>query len=284
MINSVVEINTHLINKFIDAQLSQGKSELTAKTYRQAMEAFDHWLVNNGGDLNGLTRHDIQSYIKSLEANGKSATTINKVFAVISVFARFIKRQEIAQDIRLPEARKVNHIAPKALDKKERNRLLRAVERDGSLRNIAITYILLHCGLRVSELVALNREDIVIRERSGSVNVRNGKGNVARTVPLSAEARLNLSRYLETRGDNDPALFLSNYQQRISVRAVQHLLKDYGVHPHLIRHTFCRELVSNGIDIATVAELAGHSDINVTRRYSKPSPSELEQAIEKAFS
>ena len=71
--------------------------------------------------------------------------------------------------------------------------MFREVEWDGSLRNIAITYTLLHCGLRVSELVALNREDIIIRERSGSVKVRNRKGNVARTVPLSAEVRLHLS-------------------------------------------------------------------------------------------
>lgn len=219
-----------------------------------------------------------------METKGRSATTINKVFAVISVFARFIKRQEIIQDIRFPEARKVNHIAPKSLERKERNSLLREVERDGNLRNIAITYTLLHCGLRVSELVALNRDDIIIQERSGSVKVRNGKGNLARTVPLSAEARLNLTRYLETRTDTDPALFLSNYRQRMSVRTVQHLLNDYGVHPHLMRHTFCRELVSNGVDISTVAELAGHADTNVTRRYSKPSQLELEHAIEKAFS
>lgn len=61
------------------------------------------------------------------------------------------------------------------------------------------------------------------------------------------------------------------------------MLKKYDVHPHKLRHTYCRELVSSGIDIPTVAELAGHTDINITRRYSKPSFIELEDAIEKAF-
>ena len=80
------------------------------------------------------------------------------------------------------------------------------------------------------------------------------------------------------------ALFLSNYRQRISVRTVQYMLSKFGVHPHILRHTFCRELVRAGVDIATVAELAGHADINVTRRYSKPTVSELKQGIERAFS
>ena len=100
---------------------------------------------------------------------------------------------------------------------------------------------------------------------------------------LSLFQRRFVYTYLEMRTDGDAALFLSNYRQRMSVRTVQHLLNDYGVHTHLMRHTFCRELVSNGVDISTVAELAGHADINVTRRYSKPSERELEQAIEKAF-
>ncbi|MBT9166113.1 MAG: Tyrosine recombinase XerC [Chloroflexi bacterium] len=70
----------------------------------------------------------------------------------------------------------------------------------------------------------------------------------------------------------------------MSARAVQHMLAVYGVHPHKLRHTFCRELVGKGIDIATVAEPAGHADVNTTRRYAKPTPRELEEAIEKAFS
>ncbi len=71
----------------------------------------------------------------------------------------------------------------------------------------------------------------------------------------------------------------------MSARAVQHMLAVYGVHPHKLRHTtFCRELVGKGIEIATVAELAGHAGVNTTRRYAKPTVREREAAIEKAFS
>lgn len=225
----------------------------------------------------------MQQYIHHLEGKGNSASTIENKFATLSVLARHLGAIHVLRHIRRPEVRKVRQVAPKSLERNERNRVLREVERTGNRRNIAIVYLFVYSGLRVSEVVSLNREDVVIGPRSGSVTVRKGKGNVSRTVPLPVEARIHLSEYLETRTDNHPALFLSNYRQRISVRSVQRVLEKFGVHPHKLRHTYCRELVGAGVDIATVAELAGHADINVTRRYAKPSPKELEQAIDKAF-
>jgi integrase/recombinase XerD len=69
----------------------------------------------------------------------------------------------------------------------------------------------------------------------------------------------------------------------ISERSVQHMLSNYGIHPHMLRHTYARELVADKVDIATVAELMGHSDINVTRRYAKPNEHELEEAVSRVF-
>jgi integrase/recombinase XerD len=275
-----------VIDYFIADQLAKGKSKNTAKTYRQTLSSFADWLAAAGGDIGDLTRHDVQSYVKHLQAAGKNAATIGRVFACLSVFSRFLGRPGAVENVRIPEQRKKRNIAPQSLERNERNRLLREVERDGNLRDIAITYLLLLTGLRVSELCALDRSDVVIGERSGKVTVRDGKGGIARTVPLSAEARLYLTKYLATRTDSKKALFLSNFKdsERIAARTIQHMLKKYGVHPHKLRHTFCRELVSAGVDIATVAELAGHADINVTRRYAKPTEAELELAIDRAFS
>ncbi len=206
------------------------------------------------------------------------------MWAALSVLARYLAASHVIRNIRRPEVRKSRYIAPKSLERHERNRVLRDVERTRHPRAIAIMYLFLYSGLRVSEVVALDRTDVVMGERSGSIHVRKGKGNVARTVPLPIEARLHLRQYLASRTDENPALFLSNYQRRISVRSVQRILEKFGVHPHQLRHTYCRELVGAGVDIATVAELAGHADINVTRRYAKPTPGELEKAIERAFS
>ncbi len=277
---SVVKV----IDDFLVHILDKGKSQLTAKNYKSSLEMFNDWLIDNDGDLAKLTRVDVQLFIQHLESKGNSASTINNRFAAISQFARFIGSLNIIENIRLPQTRQAKNIAPESLERTERNNLLREVERNDNPRDIAIVNLLIRTGIRVSELVALNRSDVVTGERSGSITVRNGKGNVSRRVPLSAEARLYLSKYLEIRDDNDPALFLSNFMQRISVRAVQHMLSNYGVHPHALRHTFARELVSKGVDLSTVADLCGHADINVTRRYSKPTEKDQEEAIDMAFS
>jgi integrase/recombinase XerD len=115
-----------------------GKSELTVKTYVQTLTKFNAWLLENGGDINNLTRRDVQSYINYLDADGKSASTINKTFAALSVFARYVERLDIVDNIRVPEFRKAKNVAPKSLDRNEKNRLLREIERSGNLRDIAI--------------------------------------------------------------------------------------------------------------------------------------------------
>lgn len=182
----------NIIDQFVAHLNGQGKSERTAKTYRYVLERFDRWLSANGGYLGVLTRFDVQAYVKHMEANGNSATTIGKTLAAISAFANYQERPDVVQHVRIPEVRKLRNIAPKSLERTDRNRVLREVERDGNVRDVAIVYTLLYTGLRVSELVALDREDVTIKERSGWLVVRNGKGNVARKVPLSAEVRLHL--------------------------------------------------------------------------------------------
>lgn len=272
-----------LIEGFMRAQESEGKSANTIKAYGRHLDVFSRWLGESGGSLTEITRHDIQSYIKSLESVGKAPTTIKNVFAALCVFARYIGRPAAVENIRVPDVRPTRNIAPKSLNRNEYNRLLREVERDGNPRSIAIVYTLLYTGLRVSELAALNRDDITIGERSGRVRVRSGKGGVSRVVPLPAEARHHLRKYIETRDDDNPALFLSNYKRRMTVRSIQRVLAKYGAKPHALRHTYCRRLVKSGVDIATVAEVAGHADVNVTRRYATPSEDELEKVVESAF-
>lgn len=272
------------VDSFITDQEARGKSDNTVSTYRRIMMAFVEWLNNNGGNINDLTRYDVQAYIKSLEQEGKSASTIDKIFACLSVYAKYTDHHDIVDRIKRTRPQRQTQTAPKSLGELERKKLLRDVEKDGNLRDIAIIYILVHCGLRVSELVGLDRADITIYERSGSLTIRNSKSGESRVVPLAVDVRYHLTRYLETRTDNDSSLFLSNERKRVSVRTIQHMLSKYGTHPHALRHTFVRQLVKSGNDISTVAELAGHKDVNVTRRYSKPDELEKIAAIEKAFS
>lgn len=264
-----------IIDDFISFQTIHSNSEGTIKLYAQIIKKFSKWLEMNGGCLDCLTRSDIQNYVKYLSAKDLGASTIENKYAAISSLAKFLDKTNILQNIRKTQYRKNRNIAPKSLDRNDRNKMLREVERSQNLRTIALTYFLLYTGLRVSELVALNRQDIVSNERSGTVVVRKGKGDIERKVPLPVEARIHLKNYLDSRDDFEEAVFLSNYQKRISIRSVQRILEKFYVHPHQLRHTYCRELVCAGIDISTVADLAGHADI--------PSTIELEDVIERAI-
>lgn len=271
------------INNFIKFQHTQGNSESTIKLYVGVIKDFSEWLNLDGGCIDSLTRLDVQNYMNFLASRGLCASTIENKMAAITNLAKFLDNINIVQNIRKPEHRRTSNIAPKSLEKNEKNKVLREFERSKNLRNIALVYLFLYTGLRVSELVALNKQDITVSERKGLLKVKKGKRSVEREVPIPLEARLHLQEYLNQREDSLEELFLSNYKKRISIRSVQRVLQKYGTHPHQLRHTYCRTLVNAGIDISTVADLAGHTDINITRRYSKPTVSELENAVEKAF-
>lgn len=251
-----------IISDFIDYQNAQHNSEMTIKLYTGIIKGFSKWLELNDSQLAYLTRLDVQNYIKHLSAKGLSASTIENKIAAISSMLKFLGEINLIQNIRKPENFKPRNISPKSLDKKERNKMLRELERSKNLRNVAIGYLLLYTGIRVSELVALNKQDVVCGERSGTVTIKNGKGNVERKIPLPVEARVHLLTYLNSRKDTEVALFLSNYKKRISIRTIQRVFEKFDIHPHRLRHTYCRELVLAGIDISTVADLAGHRDIN----------------------
>lgn len=261
-----------------------GKSDQTKRMYVYWLTRLRDWLAGAGGDLNRLTRADVQQYVDWLLVHKKSPSTVSVAVSAVRSWARWTGQEHAILNLRTVPVPKVTEVAPQSLERNERNRLLRDVERGGSLRDIAIVYTLLYTGLRVSELCGLDRDDVTMGERSGQIVVRQGKRGKTRLVPLPAEARHHLSRYLAGRRDREPALFLSNYGRRISARQVQRVLAKHGTHPHALRHTYCRTLVSNGVDLATVAELAGHADVNMTRRYSKPTREELERAVEGAFS
>lgn len=282
--------------------LTSNKSAATTKNYLHTLKLFAEWLTTNRGDIEAPTRHDVSTFLDAMK-NGtdgtgrkKSAATLNARFAGLRAYAEFIGRPDTCEAITVPKTPKLNDIAPKSLNSVDRNALLRDVEagelavRPGSTkktssRYVAIVNLLVRSGLRISELVALDIDDITITPRSGHIDVRDGKGNKARQVPLSSKARYWIARYMEERRDIDaatPALFLSNYKQRISVRIIQERLQSYGVHPHMLRHTFAADLVNEkGAPITAVAELLGHSDITVTNRYSKPTFEQLAELIDR---
>jgi len=141
--------------------------------------------------------------------------------------------------------------------------------------------------MRVSELCALDINDMVLNERSGSVVVRYGKGGKRREIPLNATVRRALKAWLEVRGSSPGPLFTSRRGGGITPRGVEYLITRYaydarleGVTPHTLRHTFCKQLVDAGESLDRVAVLTGHASLkNTTARYTRPTAKDLEVAV-----
>lgn len=268
---------------FILALKETSKSPHTIKSYKSALNNFDKWLTNFGASLKNFGRIDVQQYVDTLSSEKKAASTIHTKFQAIKAFAEWSGNSDSIQDIRLTKAPSLMSEAPQALDRNERNKIMREIDRLGNKRNAAIFFTFLYTGIRISELVALDISDIEISDRKGSLKVRKGKGNKERTIPLSPEARRAITLYLEERKDNNPALFLSTHKKRLSVRSVQHLCNKHGINPHLFRHTFVTNLVDQGIDDETIRTLTGHESPLMVARYRSVREEAKEDAVNKLY-
>jgi integrase/recombinase XerD len=267
-----------LIINFCHWLKEQKKSPSTISTYKRELEKYQEWLRKKNCDINHLTKGDIQSYIIFLEQQQKSLATIDKTIGSIRTFAKFLEKPELTFGIITKPVEKNDHI--ETLSANEYSLLLNKVKEDGELRNIAIVYVLLHTGIRVSELCRLNRSDVDFIKNELIVQ----KNEQERLIPLSTDTRVHLQNYLQSHTSKD-AIFITNAGDRITERAVQYMLKKYHVNPNKLRHTFCQKLVDSNIDIEIVSRLAGHRDLNVTKRYvkSKMNKHKLEEVLNNVF-
>jgi integrase/recombinase XerD len=266
-----------LIENFCIWLQEQKKSVNTIKTYKRELKIYQEWLQENGRGLNLLKKVDIQSYIYYLEDQQKSITTIDKTAGVIRTFAKYLGKPELTFGLDIKPVEKNNEI--ETLSTKEYNELLEKIKEDNNLRNTTIIVVLLHTGIRVSELCSLERSHIDVESHKLTV-VKNDE---QRVIPLSNEDREYLSSYLDSHSYQ--AIFVSNIGERLSERAVQYMLKKYNVTPQILRHTFCQRLIDNKVDVEIVARLAGHKDINVTKKYirTQMNKQKVEDAINQAF-
>lgn len=279
-----------MLNDYLSVLKATGKSKETIKTYQSQLNKFMEWLKINGDttDSKQITSIDAVEYRTYLQEVRKlKPASINTALAAIESFCKWMMEEGHIDHNPLAKVKNVEEVKspPKWLEKSEKYRLIRTVLQEKSKRNQAIVFTMLLAGLRVSELVSLTPEDIYLSERKGTLSVI-GKGNKRRTVPIPQELRECLSSYLM---DNAGLrwLFASQRGEQISVKGVQHLCATIGekakidLTPHVLRHTYCHDLVNKGIRIEIVAQLAGHSSIETTRIYTQPGEQELQSAVEK---
>jgi len=149
--------------------------------------------------------------------------------------------------------------------------------------------LMLHTGLRVSEVSNLRIGDVSISPRKGEIVVRGGKGEKFRTVPLNSNVRNALKAYLSVRPSvNHDHLFVGQRGERLRPTGIYYLVKRYAydariesISPHTLRHTFGKNLVDAGVPLDRVATLLGHSSLNTTCIYTVPSQADLQDAVER---
>lgn len=280
------------LGRFRQGLAARGLSPRTRSSYSLHAGQFARWLAGTYGrwpSPGEATALDVADYRRWLQDRGRKPATVNQALKALSAYFRWAAAEGLAsgnpaEGVKaVPEQRP----GPRWLGRRELGLLAAAVQRHGSPRDCALFALLLHAGLRISEACSLRVADVELRERSGLVVVRAGKGGKRRELPLNATARRALGEWLSAHPGGE-WLFVSRKGSRLSVRAAERAIAKYarlagleGVTPHALRHTFCKMLVDAGESLDRVAALAGHANLNTTARYTRPSLQDLERAVDR---
>jgi site-specific recombinase XerD len=286
------------ITAFLTDLARDAKGEKTWRAYRSDLNLFATWFTQTTGDAfeaRKLTRIDMRDYKQRLLAvEGKAAATVNRRLAALRTFCAWAKKHGLIAELAtegiadVPVPRQ----APKALDERTIDKVLRRSAQSGNRRDHALLMTLRHTGIRVAELCDLRIGDVVTSDRKGTLTVRAGKGMKQRTVPLNADVRKTIATYLDQeRHGADPGEFLfisGRTKTRLTEKAVRGLATKYGyqamvedAHPHAYRHSFATELLRKGVPLTAVGALLGHESLQSTARYTQPSAKDLREAVQR---
>ena len=299
-----------LIREFLEyLEIEKQLSAYTVRNYSFYLRVFSDWLKDHYGDLpvEKIDKRVVRSYRLFLARSAKKLSSVTQAYYVIALrsFLRFLLKNDydvISPDkIELP---KVRGRRLKFLDFKQVESLIDQIDTKTikGLRDRAIIETLFATGLRVSELVSLNKDMVNLDKREFGVK---GKGGRVRVVFLSKRAAYWLERYLRERQDFYPPLFIrhggkkpeiddpkAGEKLRLSVRSVQRIVSHYGlkaklpfkVTPHVIRHSFASDLLFHGAGLREVQEMLGHKNIATTQIYTHVTNPQLKKVYERFHS
>lgn len=297
MDQSQIPILKH-IPDFLDyLEVERGLSDNTQKNYSRYLHKFSEWLkLKKKQDLkpHELTADDVWDYRLHLARfiDPKTGKTLSKLTqnyylialrALLSYFSDKDIQSIPADKIKLPkDANKEKTVKFLSLDQIERLLTAPDTENVQGLRDRAILESLFSTGLRIAELVGLNREQFKSIKNKDDLEISViGKGNHPRTVYFSERALKWIKKYLDSRDDKDKALFV-NYRpknesdRRLTVRSIERLVKKYATlanvpyftTPHTLRHSMATDLLNQGVDLRTIQEFLGHRNIATTQIYT----------------
>ena len=276
-----------LIEKYIAAKRIEGCSEKTLKYYQTTITA----MVS---DLNKNVRHilteDLRTYLTEYQSrNQSSRVTIDNIRRILSSFYSWLEDEDY---ILKSPVRRIHKVKTASSIKETYTDEELETMRDNceEIRDLAMIDMLASTGMRVGEMVLLNREDINFAERECVVF---GKGNKERIVYFDARAKIHLREYLDSRTDENPALFVSlrGPYERIQIGGIENRLRELGkrleiskVHPHKFRRTLATMAIDKGMPIEQLQRLLGHQRIDTTLQYAMVKQSNVKIAHKKYIS
>lgn len=270
-----------LVDSFIAAKRLEGCSERTLVFYKNTI---DKMLASIGKNIKAVTTEDLRGYLSEYQnSNMVSKVTIDNIRRNLSSFFSWLEDENyiLKSPVRRIHRVKVTTSVKETYTDEDLERL-----RDSctELRDLAMIDILASTGMRVGELVRLNRVDINFNERECVVF---GKGDKERIVYFDVRTKIHLQNYLDDRIDNNPALFvgLKNPYNRLKIGGVESRLKRMGnaiqvekVHPHKFRRTMATTAIDKGKPIEQVQKLLGHEKIDTTLHYAMVKQSNVKNA------
>ena len=276
-----------LIDAFVYAKRIEGCSEKTLKYYRTTIEAMTE-VINKG--VRHMQTDDLRAYLTEYqEKHGSSRVTIDNIRRILSSFFSWLEDEDhiLKSPVRrIHKVKTATNIKETYTDEELEKMRDNCVE----LRDLAIVDMLASTGMRIGEMVLLNKVDINFNERECVVF---GKGDKERVVYFDARTKIHLQNYINSRSDNDPALFvtLRAPHTRIKIGGIESRLREIGrsleiekVHPHKFRRTLATMAIDKGMPIEQFTQALGHKRIDTTLQYAMVKQSNVKQAHRKYIS
>ena len=276
--------NKDLVESFISAKRIEGCSEKSLAYYRSTIERM---LGKVDKGLMHITTDDLRRYLTEYqETHHSSKVTIDNIRRIVSTFFTWLEDEDYI--IKSP-ARRIHKVKSAKTIKETYSDEALELMRDNcfELRDLAMIDLLASTGMRVGEMVLLNRDDIDFNERECVVL---GKGNKERIVYFDARTKIHLKNYLDIRKDTNPALFvtLRSPHERLKIGGVEVRLREMGkrlginkVHPHKFRRTLATMAIDKGMPIEQLQRLLGHQRIDTTLQYAMVKQSNVKLAHRK---
>ena len=273
-----------LITSFVSAKRLEGCSERTLNFYKNTI---DKMYSSIGKSIKAITTEDLRSYLSEYQANNNvSKVTIDNIRRNLSSFFSWLEDENyiLKSPVRRIHRVKATTSVKETYSDEDLEKLRDSCD---ELRDLALIDILASTGMRVGELVRLNRSDIDFNERECVVF---GKGDKERIVYFDARTKIHLQNYLNERKDDNQALFVSLKApyERLEIGGVESRLKKLGealdidkVHPHKFRRTMATTAIDKGMPIEQVQKLLGHEKIDTTLHYAMVKQSNVKNAHRK---